>query len=590
MREMLSPLDGIRSPFGPRRGGFSPAFLFTASEPGVWFDPSDFSTMFQDSLGLTPVTAQGQTVGLMLDKSKGLALGAENGAQAVSSVTFDTGDAVRGIVEAYNGGNVVAGKTYKIVYSFECTVAPVTNNEFEYRIGAGTPVVMNTITGLGVVSGTYYMTAAASGAFILRFDEVVADRGGAYANISISVKEIAGNHATQATAASRPILIRRPKTGRRNQLTYTEQPDNAAWSKNFTSVVADSTTAPNGQTTADTIRLTAGVALTTPAAGLFTSAVPYASIASATLAAGAHVAFVDVKAAAGISHVQLRTSINSSLNPSIQAAVVRLSDGVIIDDPSGLATSTALGDGWYRIALPFTATAAIHYAGIWFWNSASIASAAGTEGVYFGGIQMEPGSAATAYQKVTSTYDVTEAGVPDVYALLADGVDDGMVTSTITPGTDKVQVFAGVRKSSDANPAMLAEWSTTFGNPNTFAVRAPRSGASPSYDFNTRGSGSSGNAIANGLAAPITSVVTCIGDIAADTSIIRVNGVEQGSAITDQGTGNYDAHPLYLFRRGGASLPFNGHCYGMIVRFGANLTADQIAAVEAWMNGKTGAY
>lgn len=43
--------------------------LFSAGEVGVWYDPSDFSTMFQDSAGTTPVTAVEQSVGLMLDKS-----------------------------------------------------------------------------------------------------------------------------------------------------------------------------------------------------------------------------------------------------------------------------------------------------------------------------------------------------------------------------------------------------------------------------------------------------------------------------------------------------------------------------------------
>jgi hypothetical protein len=36
---------------------------------GAWHDPSDLSTMFQDAAGTTPVTAAGQPVGLILDKS-----------------------------------------------------------------------------------------------------------------------------------------------------------------------------------------------------------------------------------------------------------------------------------------------------------------------------------------------------------------------------------------------------------------------------------------------------------------------------------------------------------------------------------------
>ena len=43
--------------------------LFAASEPGVWYDPSDMSTLFQDSAGTVPVTEVEQPVGRILDKS-----------------------------------------------------------------------------------------------------------------------------------------------------------------------------------------------------------------------------------------------------------------------------------------------------------------------------------------------------------------------------------------------------------------------------------------------------------------------------------------------------------------------------------------
>ena len=50
-------------------GEFYPASLFAGGIAGAWYDPSDLSTLFQDSAGTTPVTASGQPVGLMLDKS-----------------------------------------------------------------------------------------------------------------------------------------------------------------------------------------------------------------------------------------------------------------------------------------------------------------------------------------------------------------------------------------------------------------------------------------------------------------------------------------------------------------------------------------
>lgn len=50
---------------------FSPASLFAAGEQGAWYDPSDLTTLFQDSAGTTPVTLSPmeQPVGLMRDKS-----------------------------------------------------------------------------------------------------------------------------------------------------------------------------------------------------------------------------------------------------------------------------------------------------------------------------------------------------------------------------------------------------------------------------------------------------------------------------------------------------------------------------------------
>lgn len=48
---------------------FSPLNLFTSGEQGAWYDPSDLSSLFQDAAGTTPVTAAGQPVGLMRDKS-----------------------------------------------------------------------------------------------------------------------------------------------------------------------------------------------------------------------------------------------------------------------------------------------------------------------------------------------------------------------------------------------------------------------------------------------------------------------------------------------------------------------------------------
>ena len=48
---------------------FTPLSLFQSGEQGAWYDPSDLSTLFQDAAGTTPVTLDGQPVGLITDKS-----------------------------------------------------------------------------------------------------------------------------------------------------------------------------------------------------------------------------------------------------------------------------------------------------------------------------------------------------------------------------------------------------------------------------------------------------------------------------------------------------------------------------------------
>ena len=60
---------------------WTPLQLFLAGVQGVWFDPSDVSTLFQDAAGTIPVTADGDPDGLIVDSS-----GNGNGAsQSVSS-------------------------------------------------------------------------------------------------------------------------------------------------------------------------------------------------------------------------------------------------------------------------------------------------------------------------------------------------------------------------------------------------------------------------------------------------------------------------------------------------------------------------
>lgn len=62
-----------RPSFGIKTFGFGANFdpldLFAGGKQGVWYDPSDKSTLFQDVAGTVPVTKDGDPVALMRDKS-----------------------------------------------------------------------------------------------------------------------------------------------------------------------------------------------------------------------------------------------------------------------------------------------------------------------------------------------------------------------------------------------------------------------------------------------------------------------------------------------------------------------------------------
>lgn len=171
-----------------------------------------------------------------------------------------------------------------------------------------------------------------------------------------------------------------------------------------------------------------------------------------------------------------------------------------------------------------------------------------------------------------------------------DGTDDFLQTGTITPNTDKAQIFAGVQKASDAAQGVVLEASASIAaNNGALLLAAPDSAGTATYAFDSKGTVQV-DAVATGFAAPNTSVLTGLSDISGDVVTIRVNGVQVDQDTADQGTGNYLAYPFFIGRRAGTSLAFNGRLYSLIARFGANLSTPQITAAEIWVNSKTGAY
>ena len=151
-------------------------------------------------------------------------------------------------------------------------------------------------------------------------------------------------------------------------------------------------------------------------------------------------------------------------------------------------------------------------------------------------------------------------------------------------------MFAGLRKLRDSATGIFVEMGTTGTQNGVISFAAPSFSGANSYRFSSRGTTSANAGTGTFAAAPNTSVLTGLGDIAGDISTLRRNGSVVETSTADQGTGNFLAYTFYIGRRGGTTLSFNGRIYSLIIRFGANLDATTISNTETWVNGKTMAY
>ena len=200
--------------------------------------------------------------------------------------------------------------------------------------------------------------------------------------------------------------------------------------------------------------------------------------------------------------------------------------------------------------------------------------------------QLELGAVRTNYQTVGSTFlDVSEEGKARRGRIWYNGTSHFMQTGTITPGTDKVQVFAGVRKLSVANTMVIAEISANADTNNGVFVLASVVTSGNSF-FRSKGTiQADTNAVSS--VAPITRLVSGLGDISGNRTTLRVDGVQVAQSVGDQGTGNYLAYPLYFGARAGTSLFYNGYEDTSIIRFGPNLDDTTISKVESYVASKT---
>ena len=566
---------------------FTPASLFTAGESGYWLDPSDFTTMWQDNQGVTPVTATGQTCGLILDKR----IGTRTQVFSDANVTFTgaagyAGRISPGVYEyardaVTNGsvvfGGLVTGRTYLIsvqISAYAGAIPGITNISADFRSALNAQIRTGVTT-----AGTYTAFYVADGA-TFRIGGGGSNTGSTISNVSIL--EVPGNHFLQATAGNRPILGVEPAGGRRNLLLNT-------------GLTGATSGTPGTAPTNWPLLVSGGTTTVIPGGGsLGGDAIRLSAVANRHLYSQSSIPM----AASSVYTFSVQCIVHTSINilsfanlsaPPAGTTLEYLIDGVVV--PSGTALPLGPCVAGVRATTSTTAGVVTLRLGIG-------TGGAGTGDITFWDPQFELGSTRTAYQRVTDQWNVTQAGVTPCYYVAFDGTDDGMQSAaTINPGAvDKAQVFAGVRKLVSTVGMVLESSVNAAANLGTFySTAGTDTGAlGAGIDGYTGfGRGSTGGASATAQiaqAAPDTAVIAVTHDIPADLSTILRNTVAGTNATGDKGTGNFGTFTHYIGRRAGTSLPFNGRVYQMVMRYGANLTAGQITQTETFVNSKTGAY
>jgi hypothetical protein len=200
------------------------------------------------------------------------------------------------------------------------------------------------------------------------------------------------------TLAAKGLLIEEQRT---NLATYSEAFDNAAWTKANATISANSTTAPDGTTTADTLLDN-------------TSAAAHYLSAGFTLTTAAYTFSVYVKSA-GATWIALEV-----YDGGAKLSYFNVVTGVTGSNASGnTSTITPVGNGWYRCTLTRTFASTTNDAAVYLASADGTFNytGTGTSGVYLWGAQLEAGAFATSYIPTVASTVTRSADVASVNTL-----------------------------------------------------------------------------------------------------------------------------------------------------------------------------
>ncbi|MBC7156584.1 MAG: hypothetical protein H5U20_03605 [Rhodobacteraceae bacterium] len=373
-----------------------------------------------------------------------------------------------------------------------------------------------------------------------------------------------GNHATQATVAKQPIFGRHPVGGIRNLHPF---------SQSDTLFSALGSTPPVVQNGAEHLGQSCVAITFTPAM------TPGYSGSRAERDAAAAVQVTTDSAYTTSAHISLSRPLVGAERIRVYFTGASAQGEITVT----AANSGGLVGGFQRLEVAKTPAVAGPVTLRPFIETAMGADVT----IYINRVQLEKGATATAYQETRSLFDVTEAGLRDVFYLAFDGIDDAMQTGVVSwGGATAVSVLAAARRGSDNPGIVLESGPDTNSVAGTFLVAAPiggdlRDGAMARGASSMR-VGRQDNAPGN------PGVYSFTADLPGNTFAPRFNGGPMTLTTgTTFGGGNVTDQSLYLGARAGSAVPFQGRFYGAIM-VGRALSTSEVAQAEAWLANKAG--
>ena len=278
---------------------------------------------------------------------------------------------------ATSSGSVSMGNGW---YRYFITLTPIASGTGGLNLGLAEDI-----------STLFYLGNGTSGAFIFGFQAETGDIATDYiptTSAAVSVGMTANVPRVDYSGGGCPKLLLEPQ--RSNLVTYSEQFDNAAWTKLNTSVTANTTTSPDGTLSADTI-LANGVSTLHAAQTNSISFITSTAYSFSVFAKKGTNNFIQLIASSAIGGM----FANFDLNNGSLGTLGTLSGS----NPTSSIDN--YGNGWYRCTINFTATATTSRV----VNLAIVTSASATRAedntlttsIFLWGAQLEEGSYATSY-------------------------------------------------------------------------------------------------------------------------------------------------------------------------------------------------